>query len=155
MVDQVFDAKLSCAAPATPSRSALVFPKQNAYLLFDGRLGHGVLGNFHPGKRATMLVNWWQHQPEVYDQWGRQQYSPLHVVPFLQFLNALHCVTLAVRQGIERINQAQAASLPSGVSSNLLQHADRSSSRHRPFEHAPLQLQLSNDLQHPVLVSTA
>ena len=46
-------------------RSALVWPVRGQLALFEGGLGHGVLGTPPRGRRATLLVNWWDHQPQV------------------------------------------------------------------------------------------
>ena len=50
---------------ATPRRSLLAYPRQNSLLLFDGRLGHGVLNTLRGGARMTLLINWWHHKPKV------------------------------------------------------------------------------------------
>lgn len=46
-------------------RCAVVYPRRGAFAVFDGGLGHGVLGSAAPGLRATLLINWWPHQPQV------------------------------------------------------------------------------------------
>ena len=40
-------------------------PRRNNFLLFDGRLGHGVLDTLSGDLRMTLLVNWWHHKPLV------------------------------------------------------------------------------------------
>ena len=65
VLDQLYDPQQQCAVPSAPTKSTLVFPLENAYLLFDGTLAHGVLGSYHAGKRATLLVNWWCKKPQV------------------------------------------------------------------------------------------
>ena len=65
MVDQLFDSEQSKAVPDSPEKTALVFPYTNQYMLFDGRLGHGVLGSSSKQPRMTMLVNWWAEKPQV------------------------------------------------------------------------------------------
>lgn len=49
----------------TPRRSLLAYPRRNNFLLFDGRLGHGVLDTLSGDLRMTLLVNWWHHKPLV------------------------------------------------------------------------------------------
>ena len=49
----------------TPRRSLLAYPRQNSLLMFDGRLGHGVLDTLRGGTRMTLLINWWHHKPKV------------------------------------------------------------------------------------------
>lgn len=68
MVDQLFDLEQSKAVPDNPEKTALVFPYKNQYMLFDGRLGHGVLGSSSKQPRMTMLVNWWAEKPQVHSQ---------------------------------------------------------------------------------------
>ena len=65
MIDQLFDAEQGKAVPDSPERTALVFPFKNQYMLFDGCLGHGVLGSSSKQPRMTMLVNWWTEKPQV------------------------------------------------------------------------------------------
>ena len=65
IIDQQYDAQQRKAVPDTPSRTALVFPNKNNYVLFDGRLGHGVLGSSSQQPRMTMLINWWAEKPQV------------------------------------------------------------------------------------------
>lgn len=56
----------SSAQPeGTPRRSLLAYPRRNNFLLFDGRLGHGVLDTLSGDLRMTLLVNWWHHKPLV------------------------------------------------------------------------------------------
>lgn len=43
IVEQVFDNATHEGVPSNPSKSALVFPLENQYCIFDGRLGHGKL----------------------------------------------------------------------------------------------------------------
>ena len=54
---------------ATPRRSLLAYPRRNNFLMFDGRLGHGVLDTLSGGTRMTLLINWWQHKPMVSIAW--------------------------------------------------------------------------------------
>ena len=49
----------------TPRRSLLVYPRKNNFLLFDSRLGHGVLDTLSEDLRMTLLINWWHHKPLV------------------------------------------------------------------------------------------
>ena len=49
----------------TPRRSLLVYPRRNNFLLFDSRLGHGVLDTLSGDLRMTLLINWWHHKPMV------------------------------------------------------------------------------------------
>ena len=65
MVDQHFDVEQGRAVPDSPERTALIFPYKNQYVLFDGRLGHGVLGSSSKQPRTTMLINWWADKPQV------------------------------------------------------------------------------------------
>ena len=65
IVDQQYDAEQGKAVPDSPSRTALVFPSRNNYVLFDGKLGHGVLGSSSQKPRMTMLINWWAEKPQV------------------------------------------------------------------------------------------
>jgi hypothetical protein len=65
IIDQIFDPALGRPAPEDPTRSCLVYPLAGSYCVFDGRLGHGVLDSFSKATRATVLVNWWTHQPRV------------------------------------------------------------------------------------------
>lgn len=65
VVDQQFDAEQGKAVPDSPGRTALIFPCRNNYVLFDGRLGHGVLGSSSKKPRMTMLINWWAEKPQV------------------------------------------------------------------------------------------
>lgn len=50
---------------ARAARSALVWPCRGLLAVFEGRLGHGVLAAPPRGRRATLLVNWWDRQPRV------------------------------------------------------------------------------------------
>ena len=65
IIDQQYNAVQQRALPDSPSRTALVFPSRNNYVLFDGRLGHGVLGSSSQKPRMTMLINWWADKPQV------------------------------------------------------------------------------------------
>ncbi len=65
VIDQQFDAEQGKAVPDSPGRTALIFPCRNNYVLFDGRLGHGVLGSSSKKPRMTMLINWWAEKPQV------------------------------------------------------------------------------------------
>ncbi len=66
ITDEHYDEKLQRMVPLDfPTESALVFPKDNRYCLFDGRCGHGVLDvNRDDDVRITFLVNWWETKPE-------------------------------------------------------------------------------------------
>lgn len=63
LTDQVFDSEIGAPEPADPMTSTLVFPVENSYCIFDGRLGHGVLDSGLTSRRVTLLVNWWAHKP--------------------------------------------------------------------------------------------
>lgn len=63
ILDQRFDHEEGCPVPEDPTCATLVFPRCNAYCLFDGALGHGVLESGSDGRRATLLVNWWAQRP--------------------------------------------------------------------------------------------
>lgn len=121
VIDQVFDSQQGRPMPDEPQRCVLAYPHAGRYLTFDGRLGHGVLGeqqarrlpclpscgrarscraeacggstqathgsgvrqllpptpahpppmpclaadSFSRSVRATLLVNWWAHQPQA------------------------------------------------------------------------------------------
>ena len=65
MVDQQFDNSSGRPAPDTPQRSVLIYPKRGHFAVFDGRLGHGVLGSCSQEQRVTLLINWWLHKPQV------------------------------------------------------------------------------------------
>lgn len=65
IVDQRFDPEDGFTYPEHPDHSTLVFPAANAYCLFDGGLGHGVLDCGLDGVRTTFLVNWWERRPQV------------------------------------------------------------------------------------------
>ncbi|KAL3153737.1 hypothetical protein ABBQ32_013330 [Trebouxia sp. C0010 RCD-2024] len=64
VIDQLFDAEQGRAVPASPEKTVLIFPYMNQYVLFDGRLGHGVLGSSCKQPRMTMLINWWTQKPQ-------------------------------------------------------------------------------------------
>ncbi|BDA41198.1 hypothetical protein COCOBI_01-8530 [Coccomyxa sp. Obi] len=64
IVDQRFDNGQMRALPEDPQRCAVVYPRRGAFAVFDGGLGHGVLGSAAAGLRATLLINWWPHQPQ-------------------------------------------------------------------------------------------
>lgn len=49
----------------SPRRSLLVYPRKNNFLIFDSRLGHGVLDTLSGSTRMTLLINWWHHKPMV------------------------------------------------------------------------------------------
>jgi hypothetical protein len=51
--------------PDTPQRSLLIYPRRGQLAVFDGRLGHGVLGSSSREQRVTLLINWWPHKPQV------------------------------------------------------------------------------------------
>ncbi|KAK2076262.1 hypothetical protein QBZ16_001194 [Prototheca wickerhamii] len=66
IIDQRFDGALKRAVPDDPTWSVLSFPLRGNYCLFSGDLGHGVLdGGDDWADRITLLVNWWDHQPEA------------------------------------------------------------------------------------------
>lgn len=65
VIDQVYDQAAGRPDPEDPTRCVLVFPRAGCYCAFDGALGHGVLDSFAGSRRATLLVNWWAHQPQV------------------------------------------------------------------------------------------
>lgn len=55
--------------PPTPVQ---MWPHMGNYCVFDGRLGHGVLGSSAThDTRATLLVNWWTGQPRVRQEGGQ------------------------------------------------------------------------------------
>ncbi|EIE26255.1 hypothetical protein COCSUDRAFT_64407 [Coccomyxa subellipsoidea C-169] len=64
VVDQRFDNAKMRACPDDPQRCAMIYPRRGAFAVFDGGLGHGVLGSAAPDLRATLLINWWPHQPQ-------------------------------------------------------------------------------------------
>ena len=66
ITDEHYDDQLQRMVPTDfPTESALVFPKENRYCIFDGRCGHGVLDvNRKDDVRITFLVNWWETKPE-------------------------------------------------------------------------------------------
>ena len=85
VVDQHFDVEQGRAVPDSPERTALIFPYKNQYVLFDGRLGHGVLGSSSKQPRMTMLINWWADKPQVrsllsgqylYDSYSQKGFKP-------------------------------------------------------------------------------
>jgi hypothetical protein len=63
LTDQVFDCELGSPTPTDPTTSTLIFPIENSYCIFDGRLGHGVLDSAVTSRRVTLLVNWWALKP--------------------------------------------------------------------------------------------
>lgn len=65
VVDQEFDNERGRAQPSDPQQCVLIYPRRGAFAVFDGRLGHGVLGSAATDLRATLLINWWSHQPQV------------------------------------------------------------------------------------------
>lgn len=65
VLQQRFDAASRRPVPADPPACVLSFPRSANFLVFDGELGHGVLDAVTPGKRATLLVNWWRHRPQA------------------------------------------------------------------------------------------
>lgn len=81
VVDQRFDNAKMRACPDDPQRCAMIYPRRGAFAVFDGGLGHGVLGSAAPDLRATLLINWWPHQPQVQQQ---QFVSPNIYVPVCQ-----------------------------------------------------------------------
>lgn len=68
ITDEHYDENLQIMVPKDfPTESALVFPKENRYCIFDGRCGHGVLDtntDREDDVRITFLVNWWEVKPE-------------------------------------------------------------------------------------------
>lgn len=77
ITDEHYDEDMQRMVPMDfPTESALVFPMENRYCVFDGRCGHGVLdtntaaslkGN-DTDVRITFLVNWWDVKPEAVEQ---------------------------------------------------------------------------------------
>ena len=65
ILDQHYDTQQGKAVPDSPYRTALVYPLKNNYVLFDGRLGHGVLDSTSAQPRMTLLINWWADKPQV------------------------------------------------------------------------------------------
>ena len=65
VVDQQYDNTGGRPVPDTPQRSVLIYPKRGHFAVFDGRLGHGVLGSSSREQRVTLLINWWLHKPQV------------------------------------------------------------------------------------------
>jgi hypothetical protein len=68
VTDQRFDPGAQRPEPDDPTCSTLVFPRANAYCLFGGALGHGVLDSGSAERRATLLVNWWADKPAAVDR---------------------------------------------------------------------------------------
>lgn len=66
IIDQRYDEESGQAVPENPTWSVLSFPFRGNYCVFSGELGHGVLdgGDDWPD-RMTLLINWWDHQPEA------------------------------------------------------------------------------------------
>ena len=64
-MDQQYDNRLGCPQPDTPQRSLLIYPRRGQFAVFDGCLGHGVLGSSSREQRVTLLVNWWSHKPQA------------------------------------------------------------------------------------------
>lgn len=102
VIDQLFDADQSKAVPDSPEKTALIFPYKNQYVLFDGRLGHGVLGSSSKQPRMTMLVNWWAEKPQVQsytDTWSMEpskltlwpMYCAIICMLALLLSSELHC----------------------------------------------------------------
>ena len=59
--------------PVVAEHAWLSFPQTNKHFIFNGRLMHGVLGSLGgmsrangnlPGKRITLLINWWTSTPK-------------------------------------------------------------------------------------------
>ena len=99
IIDQQFDAEQGRAVPDSPSRTALIFPSKNNYVLFDGRLGHGVLGSSSKKPRMTMLINWWVEKPQVimcYTTYNSKIFKPARFgqVVYLQFASVVCLTTL-------------------------------------------------------------
>lgn len=65
MLAQRYDSNEGCTVPEDPDASAIVFPRANSVLIFDGTLAHGVLEGPGTEMRMTLLVNWWDRHPEV------------------------------------------------------------------------------------------
>jgi hypothetical protein len=65
ILQQQYDPSSCRPVPEEPPSSVLVWPLAGNYCLFNGRLGHGVLGSCSGSRRATLLVNWWSQQPQV------------------------------------------------------------------------------------------
>ena len=87
----------------TPRRSLLVYPRKNNFLLFDSRLGHGVLDTLSEGLRMTVLINWWHHKPMV--SWSCRSlyccllYSAGHLRPTL-LITLWHQVPVVQEQSL-------------------------------------------------------
>mmetsp|Transcript_5884 Transcript_5884/g.20042 ORF Transcript_5884/g.20042 Transcript_5884/m.20042 type:complete len:127 (+) Transcript_5884:575-955(+) len=68
VMDQVFDAATRGSSPETARRTLLAWPAWRQYLLFDGKLAHGVMNSSSHGLRMTLLINWWDHRPSEIDR---------------------------------------------------------------------------------------
>lgn len=66
--DQFYNQETHSTVPEDPSSSTFIFPRENSYCVFDGRLGHGVLDSGCKKERITLLINWWQFKPENIDR---------------------------------------------------------------------------------------
>lgn len=65
VVEQVYDPTCGAAVPEQPQRSAILIPRANRFVVFDGRLAHGVLDWGSSAPRASLLFNWWKRRPTV------------------------------------------------------------------------------------------
>jgi hypothetical protein len=66
--DQLYDQHTRSTIPEDPTSNTFIFPRENSYCVFDGRLGHGVLDSGCKEERMTLLINWWQTKPENIDR---------------------------------------------------------------------------------------
>lgn len=104
LLQQLFDADAGEPVPENPSRCVLVFPQRANFLVFDGALGHGVLDGVGSDTRMTLLINWWDHQPEA-RVWGLEQPRAE------QNALTLHLFDLTHMQTISRITPEDVESL--------------------------------------------
>ena len=65
IIDQRYDSELHRGVPEDPGRCLLVWPRKNAFTVFDGQLAHGVLDSSCSQSRVTMLINWWTSKPKA------------------------------------------------------------------------------------------
>ena len=66
---QHFDNERRCTVPEDPEACCIAWPIRGRYLVFDGRLGHGVLESTNQSRRITLLVNWWEGAPPQVTWW--------------------------------------------------------------------------------------
>ena len=87
VLQQLYNSLTRSAEPEDPNKCVLVFPSAGNFLVFDGALGHGVLDSVSEEVRMTLLINWWDHQPEVSFSQNhspiciRSQITVLHLYP--------------------------------------------------------------------------